>query len=101
MLSGGWKMSEIKIHSAVSITATLTLSEPELRALDAMAGYGADAFLEVFYEKLGKAYMQPYEVNLRCLFSKIREDVPQALVKIDSTRKLLLSADGYRVTKGT
>jgi hypothetical protein len=47
-------MSDVKINTTVEITATLNLTEGELRALDALAGYGADAFLKAFYVKLGQ-----------------------------------------------
>jgi hypothetical protein len=49
-------MAECKVqHAEVSLTLSLTLGEGEARALEALAGYGTDAFLEVFYEKMGKA----------------------------------------------
>jgi hypothetical protein len=41
--------------------------------LDALAGYGAEAFLKHFYEKLGKSYMEPHEKGLRSLFQSIRD----------------------------
>ena len=69
--------------------ATITFNEIELRALDAMTGYGADAFLEVFYEKLGKAYMRPHEAGLRSLFSTINPPVHEALHNVNEARRLL------------
>lgn len=91
---------DIKINTTVEIKATISLNEGDLRALDAMAGYGIEPFLKVFYEKLGKHYMQPYEANLRTLFKTIKADVPQALSKIDGARKTLLSPDAYRLKVG-
>lgn len=80
---------ELKVNTSVVITATIEFSEGELRALDAMVGYGIDPFLKVFYAQLGKSYMQPYEKNLRILFSRINNTVPEALKGIDSARKIL------------
>lgn len=77
------------VETTVSITATLTLNEGQLRALDALAGYGDDAFLKAFYVKLGTHYMQPFERDLRELFSLVRKEVPGALAGIDVVRKQL------------
>ena len=35
-----------------------------------MAGYGDEAFIEVFYAKLGKHYLSPHVDGLRALFKK-------------------------------
>jgi len=75
------------IETTVGITATLTLNEGQLRALDALAGYGDEAFLKAFYVKLGKHYMQPFEGDLRELFSLVRKEVPGALAAIDDVRQ--------------
>jgi hypothetical protein len=64
-------MAHIDVRANIAATVTICLSESEAAALDALAGYGADAFLAVFYEKLGKAYMQPHEAGLRSLFSSV------------------------------
>lgn len=80
-------MSELKITTTAQITATLELNEGQLRALDALAGYGANAFFKAFYIKLGKAYMQPFEKDMRELFALIHNDVPTALANIETMRK--------------
>lgn len=79
-------MSDVKITMAASVTATLKLNEGQLRALDALVGYGDDAFLKAFYVKLGKHYMQPFEADLRSLFREIRREVPGALAQIEEIR---------------
>ena len=38
----------------ITMNATFTVDEEELRALDALACYGDDSFIKHFYEKLGK-----------------------------------------------
>lgn len=80
---------EVKVQTKVEITATITLSEGHLRALDAMVGYGDDAFLKAFYVKLGRHYMRPFECDLRELFAHIRETVPPAISAIKDARAKL------------
>lgn len=81
-------MAEIVQLPKVEVTATMKFSEAELRALDALVGYGADAFIKVFYEKLGKHYMQPHEAGLRTLFESVREIVPGILGRTDNARRV-------------
>lgn len=90
-------MSDLHITTKIDITATLTLTEGQLRALDALAGYGADAFFKAFYVKLGKAYMQPFEKDMRELFALIQTDVPPALAMIRESRERL----GISISSGT
>ena len=82
----------VKVKTAITITAELTFTEGQLRAMDALVGYGDDAFLRAFYVKLGKHYMKPFERDLRDLFSAIREKVPCALNAVVDARKRLEAA---------
>jgi len=82
-------MAEFKTKTILEAQATITFNEVELRALEAMTGYGADAFLGVFYEKLGKRYMQPYEAGLRSLFETINPPVKTAIRQVDEARACL------------
>jgi hypothetical protein len=86
-------MSEaaVKIKTEVNITASITFTEGQLAALEAMAGYGSDAFLRAFYVKLGKHYMKPFERDLRDLFDKIKTDIKPALKEVRQVRKQLES----------
>lgn len=77
----------IKARVSIAVQATMELNESELAALDALAGYGTDGFLEVFYAKMGRAYLQPHEAGLRSLFDKIRADVPNTLRLLQDARK--------------
>jgi hypothetical protein len=63
----------LDMRGTLKATFVLELTEDEVGALDALAGYGADAFLKHFYEKLGKSYMEPHEKGLRSLFQGIRD----------------------------
>lgn len=65
--------------STIEQRPTITL---EVRALDALVGYGDDAFVKVFYEHLGKHYMQPHEAGLK----SVRELVPGILRRTDDAR---------------
>lgn len=82
-------MNGVEVRTKVEITATITFTEGQLRALDALVGYGDDAFLKAFYVKLGKHYMQPFERDLRDLFTQIRSTVPSALRKVGEARQSL------------
>lgn len=77
----------VKTNVKVEITATMTLTEGHLRALDALIGYGDDAFLRAFYVKLGKHYMQPFERDLRDLFAHLRGEVPGSLRAVVKARE--------------
>jgi hypothetical protein len=82
-------MAIFKTTTAIEAKATIEFNESELRALEAMTGYGIKAFLEVFYSKLGKAYMQPHEKGLRSLFDTVKPPVSQALREVDQARNIL------------
>ncbi len=89
-------MAEFNFRHALTTTATMELDESELRALDALAGYGDDAFLKMFYDKLGSSYMKPHEKGLIKLFANIRGNVGQPLRDVESARKLLAKAEQER-----
>ncbi len=58
-------MAEIKKIGTVIDAATITLNEDEIKALDALAGYGVDQFIALFYKHMGRAYLEPHEAGLR------------------------------------
>lgn len=71
----------------VETRATIELSEMEMRALDALIGYGIQPFLDVFYKNLGKHYMQPCEAGLRSLFKTLGSEIPSVLRRADAARE--------------
>lgn len=77
----------IKIDTKVEVNITITLTEEEARALNAITIYGNTAFLKVFYEHLGKNYLQPHERGLIDLFSKIQSSLPENLKRINKVRE--------------
>ena len=83
-------MSKLLVKPKVSIAVIFEVDESEARALDALAGYGDDAFIKVFYEKLGEGYMREHEKGLRSFLTSIRGIVGPALSEVDDARALLI-----------
>lgn len=77
----------------ITVRGTFHCTEIELRALDALVGYGVESFIKVFYEKLGRHYMEPHEKGLREFFKTIENNVPGTLRRVDQARKLLQQSD--------
>lgn len=77
----------------ISYSATLVLNEDELRAFDALVGYGDDAFLKAFKERLGTHYIRDHEAGLRSAFKAIREQVLPRLSEINKARLALEAAE--------
>jgi hypothetical protein len=84
-------MAKLEERPRVELEVRFTVTESEARALDALVGYGDDAFIKVFYEKLGKAYMREHEQGLRSFFKSIREMMPSFLDRADRARKVFNS----------
>jgi hypothetical protein len=82
-------MAKAKSKPVLSVSITIEVDEEEARALDALAGYGDNAFIEMFYKSLGKHYMQPYEDGLRSFLKTIRSAVAPALNDVDKARSFL------------
>lgn len=80
-------MATIVGKPKIELLVTIALSEQEARALDALVGYGDDAFIKAFYEKLGEGYMRDHEAGLRSLFTSVRSQLPGWLGRIDMVRK--------------
>lgn len=72
----------------VSYEVTVTLTEAEARALDGILGYDENDFLKVFYEKLGKAYLQQHEAGFRSLCGSFRSSVRNQLAQVDNLRRV-------------
>jgi hypothetical protein len=67
----------------------MSLTESECRALDALVGYGDDAFLDVFKKSLGEHYIRDHEAGLRSFFSTVRKEVLPGLRQIDQLREAI------------
>lgn len=82
-----------KLNSTIQVqySATMTVTEAEMRALDALVGYGDEAFIKAFKEKLGKAYLRDHEHGLKSFFGTVRRDVLPAMRDIDTIRKEIVA----------
>lgn len=87
-------MAKVRTRAQVHVQVTLEIDEEELMALDALAGYGADPFLKVFYEKLGAHYLEPHEAGLRRLFTEVRTHAGRIQKKSQDARDVF---DGVKV----
>lgn len=91
--------TNVRTTATLSFGAEITLNETEIRALDALVGYGDDAFLKHFKEKLGEAYIRKHEAGLKSFFGAVRRDVLPALSDIDQARRDLVLAIEARAKK--
>ncbi|UVK46785.1 hypothetical protein BPNPMPFG_002494 [Mesorhizobium sp. AR07] len=82
--------------ATLTFGATIALTEVEVRALDALVGYGAEAFLKVFKEKLGESYIRKHEAGIHSFFGSVGRDVLPALREIDQARIDLAKAASAR-----
>lgn len=78
-----------EIEMKINFTVKCELTENELRALDALVGYGYDEFLNCFYKHMGESYLKPYANDLKQLFDKVESMRPK-LSEIDKAKKELL-----------
>ena len=90
-------MARITQKTTLDLCITFSVNEEEARALEALAGYGDDAFIKAFYEKLGSHYMSRHEQGLREFLCSIRAIIPKELYKINRAREAL--SDKPRVVK--
>lgn len=74
------------IHIHMEVTAQITLSESELRALNAIMKYGPEKFIEGFYKQLGKNYLKPHAHAVPGLFKSVQSQIAPALAKIDDAK---------------
>lgn len=80
-----------KVNNTVNIqfSTTITLTEMEIRALDALVGYGDEAFIRAFKENLGSYYIENYTDGLVSFFNAVRGQVLPAMRQIDGIRELV------------
>ncbi|RTK92522.1 MAG: hypothetical protein EKK61_03745 [Rickettsiales bacterium] len=76
-------MAESKINGKleVNIKIDITLNYQEAQALLQITRYNTNSFLEGFYNKLGKSYLEPYQDGVKSLFSTLRGQLPDTLNK--------------------
>jgi len=77
-------------NSVMEFNVFLRLTESEAEALNALVIYGHKNFLEVFYERLGKAYMQPFE--------NVKAQIPPHLNRIKKTKETFIELNPNKPT---
>jgi hypothetical protein len=82
-------MSKEKVNASVTMDAnfTISLTEAEARALVSITSYGSDQFIKMFYENLGKHYLEPHEAGLVSLFTAIKKDLPSSIARVDDAKR--------------
>jgi hypothetical protein len=84
------KVQQVRVTTELKVM--LELNEAEVRALSGIFGYDVEAFLKVFYERMGKAYVQPHEAGVRSLHATIRQALAAPLEEVDKARRALKAA---------
>lgn len=84
------KVQQMKVTTELKVT--LELNEAEVRALDGIFGYDVEQFLKVFYERMGKAYVQPHEAGVRSLHATIRQTLAAPLAEVNKAKMALRAA---------
>lgn len=86
-------MNRLTQWPRIEVDVNVKLSMAEVQALEALAGYGTDGFLEVFYKQMGKHYLQPHEAGLRSLFATISSELPPIIRRYQSAKKAFALAN--------
>ncbi|AGS80979.1 hypothetical protein [Caulobacter phage Cr30] len=81
---------KFRLEGELDAKILVELTHGEARALDALAGYGFDSFIQVFYKEMGKTYLQPYEKDLKSLFEKVRHEVPRMTHRIETAHQVFV-----------
>lgn len=81
-------MPRVKASADIDLQITFTINEKEARALEALTGYSDKEFLQVFYEKMGRHYLQPHEAGLLSFFAAVRASVVGPLRRVDEAREV-------------
>lgn len=80
-------MATLEQRPRVEIDVAIRLNESEIRALDALAGYGTDEFLATFFKYMGESYLKPHEAGLRSLFGAVRSQLTPILTRAEAARE--------------
>ena len=64
-------MAEIICQPKTDLEITLRITYDEAKALQALATYGVDPFIQSFFKVMGRAYLEPHQKGLRSLLSTV------------------------------
>lgn len=73
---------------SANFEAVVHLTEPEMRALDALVSYGIEPFLKTFKTELGSGLLG-HEDGIRVLFESVAKQVRPSLARMDEVQALL------------
>lgn len=89
-------MAKIAQRASIEASAVFTVDEEEMRALDALVGYGFKSFIETFKKHMGESYMRGHEDGLQRFFESIRGHIPSILQRANDAREVF---DGTKYAK--
>jgi hypothetical protein len=80
-------MAKFRSTGKFEFEMSVTITEAEARALDALSGYDNNAFMEFFYKHMGRHYMEPHDAGMRLFLSSIRGEVAGHIARCDAARE--------------
>lgn len=87
------RISRLRQAPRVELDVDIRLTMHEVLALEALVGYGIEGFLKVFYEQMGRHYLEPHEKGLRSLFDTINHDLAPLKDRAENAWRAFYLAD--------
>lgn len=91
-------MAKLAERPYVSLTATLELTEDEIRALDALTRYSTDSILLALSKGVGESFVNQHKDGLTSLLAGIGESTHSLVKKADDAKRVF-SGEWVAVTK--
>jgi len=85
-------------NASIEMSMTVTLTEAEVRALNAIMGYGVASFLKAISSQLSEALPRAHEAGIRSLFDTLQPQCVNAIKRAEAAR-LAFNVDAYEVRK--
>jgi hypothetical protein len=92
-------MAKIEQRPKIECECTIRLTEPEMRALDAIVGYGWEGFIKTFKQHMGQSYIRDHEAGGKLLFESVRQCIPGILRRADDARAVFQGEKEARTPK--
>lgn len=96
-------MAKLEVYPDITIEVTIRLTEPEVRALSELVGYGDKSILNVLGAHLGSRLQGVHSDGFTSVFKTLRGELPKILRRTDLARRTFLSdgVDEQRVSVPT
>lgn len=91
-------MAKINQHAKIEATATFTVDEEEMRALDAMVGYGFTSFMDTFKKHMGSHYMSG---TRKAASGSLKASAPTHPAHLAPDRRCPRSVRGYETSNSS